>query len=183
MNPENPLSAFDAEMPTEVEIKQAPPLVNRRKPYHGYANGAVRQERPAHRLFLELAARGYTVKEIAERTGYTPVCINNILRQKHTQQVLVNEIRQVADEDEEVVEFIRQEVLESVKTIKRIRDDSNAPKAVRLAAANDLLNRRYGKPNQPVNRGTDIDLNTLSIAEVAASLPSTNGTSNSGNES
>jgi lambda repressor-like predicted transcriptional regulator len=173
----DPFEQFN--VPQEVEVKQAPLLVNRKKPYEQYGyGGKVKQERPAHRLFLELAARGYSIKEISEQTGYSAVCINNILRQPNTQQVLVNEIREVADQDNEVVELIRDSVVDAVKTIVSIRDDPKTPQAIRLAASNDLLNRRYGKPNQPVNRETGVDLNALSIAELAAKLPlsTTNGT-------
>src|SRR5881397_2013652 len=54
------------------------PLHNAKPPY--YQN---QRERYTHRIMLEKAAQGYTVKEIAEQTGYTTVAVNNILRQPY----------------------------------------------------------------------------------------------------
>lgn len=147
-------------------VGDAPALANRKAPYYH-----VQQEKPHHRVFLELAAKGYTVKEIAEMTGFTPVCVNNILRQPHTQQFLVNEIRDIYSVDEEVVTVIKDNAVAAVTTLAGIVRDAQAKGSDRIAAANALLDRRYGKPNQPINRGTDVDLSKLSDDELAAMLP------------
>lgn len=155
-------------------IGDAMPLANRKAPYYH-----VQQEKPHHRVFLELAAKGYTVKEIAEQTGFTTVCVNNILRQEHTQQFLVNEIRDIHSVDDEVVQVIKQSVVEAVSALANIVRDTGSKGSDRIAAANALLDRRYGKPNQPINRGTDVDLSKLTDDELAAMLP-TKGTSTAG---
>jgi len=147
-------------------IGDAPALANRKAPFYH-----VQQEKPHHRVFLELSAKGYTVKEIAEMTGFTAVCVNNILRQPHTQQFLVNEIRDIYSVDEEVVTVIKNNAVAAVETLATIVKDEKAKGSDRIAAANALLDRRYGKPNQPINRGTDVDLNKLSDEELAAMLP------------
>ena len=55
-----------------------------------------------------------------------------------------------------------------------IRDNPNTPDATRLAAADKILERRYGKANQPINQGSTVDLATLDIAEIASQLPPAN---------
>lgn len=154
----------------------ASPLANRKAPYY-----QVQKEAPAHRVMLEYAAKGYTVKEIAELTGRTPVCVNNILRQPHSQQTLVNEIRRIHGEDEEVVEIIKNNVVAACRLNEKILNggelaDSIEDRKLQIEVAERFMNRRYGKPNTPINRGTDVDLNTLSIAEIASLLPQTEGT-------
>jgi len=156
------------------EVFEPPPLANAKDPF--YFN---KKEKPVHRAMLHLAAQGYDVKEIAERTGRTPVCVNNILRQPMLQSTLVKEIHRVNGEDQEVVEVIKSNVVSAVKTLASIINDEKAKGSDRIAAANALLERRYGKANQPINRGTDVDLNSLTDAELAAMLPQTGGTASS----
>ncbi len=151
-------------------VGDAPTLANRKAPYYH-----VQQEKPHHRVFLELSAKGYTVKEIAEQTGFTPVCVNNILRQPHVQQHLVNEIRDIYSVDEQVVTLIKDNILVAVETLATIMKDPKSKGSDRIASAQAFLERRYGKANQPINRGTDVDLNKLSDADLAAMLP-TDGT-------
>ncbi len=160
---------------SEAVSSHAPQLANRKKPYY-----TTQKEGHVHRVMLTYAAKGYSVKEIAGMTGYTPVAVNNILRQEHSQQTLVDEIRHLNGEDEEVVLFIKQKVVAAVKTLAGVMEDDKSKGADRIAAANAILNRRYGMPNQPINRGTDVDLNVMSIAEVAAQLPPTDGTATNG---
>ena len=48
-------------------------------------------------------------------------------------------------------------------------DDQKAPPAARVAAANALLDRGYGKPTQPISQTlTKIDPSTMSDEELAA---------------
>lgn len=141
-----------------------PVLHNHTAPYH-----LNKKERPAHRLMLELAAKGYTNKEIAETVGKTTVNVNNALRQPHSQQTLVHSIRERVSADEQVVEVIRSNVVKAVSTLAEIMDggeDGKAKYSDRIAAAEALLNRRYGKPNQPINGGGTVDLNQLSDEEL-----------------
>ena len=155
-----------------VQDAEPPTLVNRKLPF--YEN---KQERPAHRLMLELAAKGYDVKEIAQRTGYTTVCVNNILRQPALQSTLVKDIRKTVTEDEQVVKIIRDNVVKAVNALASIIDGGDGVRASdRIAAAEALLCRRYGKPNQPINREKGVDLDSLAIAELVGDLPQTQGT-------
>ena len=156
-----------------VEYTVLPPipvLHNHKAPYH-----VNQKERPRHRLMLELAAKGYDNKEIAEITGKSAVNVNNALRQPHSQQTLVNAIRERVSADEQVVEVIRTNVVKAVETLAEIMDDGDAKNSDRIAAAEALLNRRYGKPNQPINSGSTVDLNHLSDEALAKMLPTRDG--------
>ena len=138
----------------------------------------VQSERPEHREILELVAKGYTFKEVAAMTGKSPTCVQYIAKQPATEQVLANTIRRNFGEDEKVVELIRDNVLLAANTWVDIMKNPNARAADRIAAAERLFERRYGKANQPINRGTDVDLNDLSDSDLAKMLP-TEGTGTS----
>lgn len=160
-----------------VVLPPPPVLHNHTAPYH-----VNQKERPAHRLMLEMAAKGYINKEIAETTGRTTVNVNNALRQPHSQQTLVNSIRDRVSADEQVVEVIRKNVVKAIETLAEIIDggeDGKAKYSDRIAAAEALLNRRYGKPNQPINGGGSVDLNQLTDAALAKMLPSQTETTTS----
>lgn len=143
-----------------------PTLFNRKDPFY-----FVKQEKPHHRYMLHLAAQGFTVKEIAEQTGFTPVAVNNILRQPHAQALLVDEISRHSTRDEEVFELVTKQVTSAVKVLASIMNDEEARGSDRISAARELLDRKYGKPNQPVTHKETVDLDSLSDAELAALLP------------
>ena len=151
----------------------AAPLANAKAPY--YQN---QRERYTHRIMLEKAAQGYTVKEIAEQTGFTTVAVNNILRQPYIQQTLVDEIQRIHGVDEEVVEIIKRNVVKAAKLYESVLNDPTADRKDRMEAAERFFNRRYGKPTQPMSQGSVVDLNNLSDEELAALLPTAGTTTN-----
>lgn len=151
------------------ELPDAPLLANRKPPKY-----CRQQERPEHRAIIELAARGFDTKEISKAIGRCPDTVQDILRQPMLQQTLVNEVRRIHGTDEEVAELIKEEVLKSFQVYREIRDNPKARDADRIAAAEKFVERRYGKANQPINRGTDVDLNALSDADLAKMCPRQN---------
>src|ERR1051326_3984813 len=140
------------------QTKSRPPLIDRPPAFRIRKKENVRQ-----RMVLELAAKGsYTSKEIAELTGYTEMTIVDILRQPHTEQLLVDTLRENADSvDSQVAEVIKENVLNAMNVFKEVMNDTKQRAADRIAAAEKFIERRYGKANQPINRGTDVDLNSL----------------------
>jgi hypothetical protein len=69
----------------------------------------------------------------------------------------------------DVQELARQQSPEAINTLVAIMQDQKAPHAARVAAANSLLDRGYGKPAQPISQTlTKIDPSTMSDAELAA---------------
>ena len=69
----------------------------------------------------------------------------------------------------DVQELARQKSPEAIDTLAEIMSDEKAPPAARVAAANALLDRGYGKPTQPISQTlAKIDPSTMSDAELAA---------------
>ena len=63
----------------------------------------------------------------------------------------------------------QRKITEAINTLAAIMDDTKAPPAARVAAANSLLDRGYGKPTQPISQTlTKIDPSTMSDAELAS---------------
>lgn len=142
-------------------VQPMAPLFNRTK-----AAYERKKEMPAHRAAVEMHAKGYTAKEISERLGVTPVAVQDWLLQPCQQERLLNEIAQSVSEDQKVVELIRENVLKSIETYVEIRDNVKASDMARITAADRIIERRYGKANQPINRGGDVDLNNLPDSEL-----------------
>jgi hypothetical protein len=68
----------------------------------------------------------------------------------------------------DVQELARQKP-EAITTLANIMNDEKAPSAARVAAANALLDRGYGKPTQPISQTlTKIDPSSITDEELAA---------------
>jgi hypothetical protein len=68
-----------------------------------------------------------------------------------------------------VQELARQQSPQAINTLVAIMGDEKAPPAARVAAANALLDRGYGKPTQPISQTlAKIDPSTMSDEELAA---------------
>jgi len=161
-------TAEAAQLSTAVMREVPPP-----PPLHGQTIPPVinKRETPAHRVMLELSAQGFMNKEIAQMLGRTSVNVNNVLRQPALQHTLVEECRRQAEADQRVVEIIKLNVAAATQVLVDIARDDKAKNSDRIAAVNALLDRRYGKPNQPINRNSEVDLATLTIGEIAKQLP------------
>ena len=69
----------------------------------------------------------------------------------------------------DVQELARQKSPEAITTLANIMHDEKAPPAARVAAANALLDRGYGKPTQPISQTlAKVDPSTISDEELAA---------------
>ena len=134
-----------------------------------------KKEQPAHTAMAQLAAEGYQGTEIARILGRHPHTVNDVLRQPYAQDRVVKCVRDTHGTDHEVVEIIKETVVAAVNLLAETIVDSKQKRSDRILAAEKILERRYGKANQPINRGTDVDLNSLSDAELAKMLP-TSGT-------
>lgn len=118
-------------------------LFNARKPYY-----PLQREKFEHRNVLFLKAEGCTNKEIAERTGMTSVAVSNILRQPWAQTRVLEIIHENGGD------AVRHLLLDNaVKAVERLVVEIDNPQArpsERIVAADKLLDRLYGKPNQPI---------------------------------
>ena len=69
----------------------------------------------------------------------------------------------------DVQELAREKSPEAITTLANIMHDEKAPSAARVAAANALLDRGYGKPTQPISQTlSKVDPSTISDEELAA---------------
>jgi hypothetical protein len=70
----------------------------------------------------------------------------------------------------DVQELAREKSPEAITTLANIMRDAKAPPAARVAAANALLDRGYGKPTQPFFSQTvaRVDPSSISDEELAA---------------
>ncbi len=115
---------------------------------HDEPNLAIIREKPEHRMIVYLKAQGHSNKEVADRTGYTQAWISQLTRQPWFRLRLVHELKEAGVDAIESV--LKSSALDSVFTLIDLRDDASAPKAVRSACANSLLDRFRGKPVQTV---------------------------------
>jgi hypothetical protein len=69
----------------------------------------------------------------------------------------------------DVQELARHKSPEAITTLANIMLDEKAPPAARVAAANALLDRGYGKPTQPISQTlAKVDPSSISDEELAA---------------
>lgn len=106
----------------------------------------VDQERPYHRVILEMVGAGYTYTEVAKFTGRSNVTVANICKQPWAREFFIKKAsKNVKDE---IQELLKQEVVPSLKTLVAVRDNPIARSADKITAANSLLDRFLGKPTQ-----------------------------------
>ena len=69
----------------------------------------------------------------------------------------------------DVQELARQQSPLAIETLAEIMSNEKTPPAARVAAANVLLDRGYGKPTQPISKTlAKVDPSTMSDEELAA---------------
>lgn len=155
-------------------IKVQPILVGRKAPnIDGYKH--LQQENPKHRAMMTLSGEGHTNKEIAAILECHEVTVSNVLRAPLLQKNLAEIVNRTHTEDHRVVEIIKDNVVKAMQAFESALDGKDISDK-QLFAAQHFLDRRYGKCNQPINRGNEVDLNSLTIAEVAMQLPPTDKT-------
>jgi hypothetical protein len=131
----------------------------------------LQQEKYEHRVIAHLKAAGHSNAEIATMTGYTPPAINYIIKQEWMEPLILEIIHQRGGDQVET--FISEQALPACKTLAQIMENSNNANRDRIAAANSLLNRKYGSPNQPITvhdrRQDPKDLTDDELARIAKS--------------
>ena len=153
---EGPPSAR-AEGPAQNEPR---PLFNGREPAY-----TLQAERPVHRAIVFLAAQGLSYVEIAQQLGMSPPAVGYIVKQPWAEEEILKQIHQNGGEAVEIV--LKQQALPSVMKLIELRDSEEVAAEVQRKSANDLLDRIFGKPNQPVTHRQE-DLAEMSDAELQA---------------
>ena len=137
---------------------------------------AILHEKPQHRVMIYLAAQGHTVTEIADLTGFTTVCVNNVLRQPWAQKRITEEIANSGRSKVEMV--LKGSQLAAIERLIAEMDNPDARPSERINAADKILDRVMGKPNQPLTISEGKSLDQMSDAEIAAELSKIQGERN-----
>jgi hypothetical protein len=106
-----------------------------------------KREKYEHRLMAYLKASGLSNIEIAERMGYSPVTVNYVVRQPFMEEMILLEMRQATDP---AMRLLANESLEAALRLVDISKNAQNDET-RRKANNDILDRKYGKPNQPMS--------------------------------
>ena len=131
-------------------------------------NFAIIHEKPEHRLIVYLKARGLSNREVAERTGYSEPWVSQIVRQPWFRIRIVQELKEAGLN--KIAKLLESSAVDSIYTLITLRDDNEAPKAVRRACADSLLDRWLGKATVHVARDEDRPPSTPEIAAVDEEL-------------
>lgn len=129
---------------------------------------ALKREKFEHRMVIFLKAQGLSNKEIAEKTGYTPVSVSNIVRQPWAQQRILEEMNSAGRD--QVQTMLQGAAVDAVQRLISEMDNPEARASERIQAADKLLDRLYGKPNQPITQRTDLqNLSDDDLAKIVSS--------------
>lgn len=133
-------------------------------------NIQIQHEKPEHRIMVYLKAQGYTNREIAKATGYTDAWVSQVTRQPWFKERLTAEIREAGLDP--VKQFLSAEALPSLEVLAQIRDNTAAPAASRITAANSVLDRVFGKPTQHIESESTINVKNAkqSVEEINKEL-------------
>lgn len=152
------LSAFDTTLRSGASEAQATPdikdlaseadtwlipLFNPCKP--GYL---LKRERPEHRIIVMLKCQGMSYREIAAKIGWSAAGVSNVCRQPWAQDVILTYLTRQGLQAVELL--LSSETINNINKLIEIRDADTSPIAEQAKAANSLLDRTYGKPNQPI---------------------------------
>jgi hypothetical protein len=129
-----------------------------------YPEVAVIHEKPEHRVIIFLKAQGFSNKEIAEQTGYSPVMVSQIVRQPWAQDRILAIIHEAGVDA--VQTLLQGAAADAVSRLISEMDNDLARPSERISAAEKLLDRLYGKPNQPIEHRS-LNLSEMSDEELA----------------
>ena len=137
-----------------------------RQPRHGWKAPPIllQQEKFEHRIIAYLKAEGKSNEEIALQTGMSNTAIGYIIKQPWMEGFILELIAQKGGSKVET--FIDDLVMPALETIKEVMLDPGTSKRDRLSAANAALDRRFGKPNQPISMGPKVSVSEMTLAEV-----------------
>lgn len=141
-------------------------------------NLAILHEKPEHRLVIFLKARGHSLAEIADATGFTVPWVSQILRQPWARARLADEINNAGRD--ELSTIIEGAAKDSMQTLITLRDDEEAPASVRANAAQYLVDRYLGKPKQSIEQkvGNLDELTDEQLTAIARGGKTTTATAN-----
>lgn len=141
------------------------------RPLYGATEPSVelKHEKPVHRIMINLKAEGYDDEEIGRITGYTGAGVRVILKQEWAMREVLEKIeRSGKSQIEKVHSLLHEEMVNNIEFLRDLRDNEKAGIGERRKAANDLLNRTFGHPTQPIlHEHKQIDPNQLDDSDLA----------------
>jgi hypothetical protein len=125
---------------------------------------APKKERFEHRIiaYIKATQPGLTNREIGERVGLHEVTIAYLLRQPYMELAVLEEVKKSYDP---AMQLLQNEAFDAASRLIQISKDAENDE-VRRKANNDVLDRKYGKPNQPMSVQKK-DASSLSDQELA----------------
>lgn len=151
----------DVEPRKDFVLGEIPPLNGFKEP-----RCLLQQERYEHRIIAELKASGKTNTEIAHITGYTQPAIGYIVKQPWCKEYILSEIHRRGGQM--VQDYMAKHAMPAAETIVQgFMDEDMTRGRDRVAAAEALLNRVFGKPTQTVISHKGSDLSKLTDDELA----------------
>lgn len=136
----------------------------------------AKRETPVHRTMVNMAAAGYTNREISEFTGYNTNTVATAIKQPHAREYLIKEAKKTVQD--EIRQLLESQAIPSIQTLVAVRDNPQARGADRVTASNSLLDRFLGKPVQPISKDekppsamTDAELRAQVERELTATQP------------
>lgn len=151
----------------------------------------IQKEKPEHRFLIYLFAQGHSTKEIFLQLGgewdtelnkpipgtghYTYCWLTQIRKQAWFREQLTNFLHEAGKDL--ISAKLELEVSPSLEVVINIRDDTSLPAAVRLRAADSLIDRHLGKPVQHVKSESVHTVNSFekSAEELNAELKQIEG--------
>jgi predicted transcriptional regulator len=124
-----------------------------------------KKEKYIHRIVAFMLAEGHTNKEIADTLELSPVTVNYYAKQKFVEEMVLGKIHENGDKTLEVL------AAESLAAAERLIELAKTAEndEVRRKANNDILDRKYGKPNQPMSV-RNVSPEEVSDAELVKAL-------------
>jgi len=121
-----------------------------------------KKELPQHRVIAYLKAVGMKNIEVARKLGYSQASINYLVRQPFMELLILDEIKKTHDP---ALQLMMNESFDAaVRTIELSKNAEN--EQVRLKANESILDRKWGKPNQPMSMRAAKDLSQLPDSEL-----------------
>lgn len=134
----------------------------------------IKHEKARHRLMATLIARGCTMTEVAQALGMTLAWVSNITKQEWFREQVVQLIHSAGND---AMKRLHDAADRAAEILITSLEDESMNHETKRKTCNDILDRRFGKPNQPVTHKRD--LNALTDAELVAMLPETEKTATS----
>lgn len=151
MTPQNPADQFaaaHAEQPVTDEERSntfsvVQPIERSDEDQQKIA-GFTKNESPAHRLMCYMTARGERPAVIAERLGYTPEWVRQVLASPRSCEL----IAQIIDDanSDSIIDLLAGAKVDAVMELRSLATGAKS-ETVRLGSIKEILDRTQGKPN------------------------------------